>query len=473
MQKLLFTLTFLLSTLFCVAQFADIHSFNYTNGGDPSGSLILSADSTKVYGMTPNGGANNYGCIFVMDTNGSNYRELYDFNYIDGAKPFGSLVLAGGNLYGVTRSGGINQDGVIFQVDTVNGGRYRDIFNFNYTNGKSPNGSLIIYKNVLYGTTDSGGTNGQGNIFSIDTNGTHFRDMYNFNGTSGSYPMGSLTMVRNKLYGMTNTGGAHTDGVIFSIDTNGAAYKDMFDFTSGIGTLPYGSLVAGGNALFGMTYYNGLHNQGVLFSIDTNGSGYKILVNFSGPNGSDPEGSLIVSGNRLYGMTSEGGINASGNVFSVKTNGTGFVKMFDFDNINGGYPKGDLVLDGNSLLGMTMNGGANSSGVVFKIDTNAVSYLAVNSLMTNSEELRVYPNPNNGRFTIEVNSEKLKVNSVAEIYNSLGQKVYSSPFIPDSYRDHHSSFIIDVSGQPAGIYLYRVITEMGDLISSGKVVVEK
>jgi len=102
--------------------------------------------------------------------------------------------------------------------------------------------------------------------------------------------------------------------------------------------------------------------------------------------------------------------------------------------------------------------------------TDAV-ILGANETPEQATITNVYPNPNNGIFKISLNTISEKSN--VEIYNSLGQKVYSSPFIPDSYRDHNSSFIIDISGQPAGIYLYRIITEGGDLIGEGKVVVEK
>ena len=40
-----------------------------------------------LYGMTSKGGANHQGCIFSIDTNGSNYRDLFDFNGIGGANP--------------------------------------------------------------------------------------------------------------------------------------------------------------------------------------------------------------------------------------------------------------------------------------------------------------------------------------------------------------------------------------------------
>ena len=63
--------------------------------------------------------------------------------------------------------------------------------------------------------------------------------------------------------------------------------------------------------------------------------------------------------------------------------------------------------------------------------------------------------------------------SVVEVYNMLGEKVYSHYKItnPDNYRE--SNYQIDLSSQPNGVYLYRVITETGDLVGEGKLIIQK
>ncbi len=79
----------------------------------------------------------------------------------------------------------------------------------------------------------------------------------------------------------------------------------------------------------------------------------------------------------------------------------------------------------------------------------------------------LYPNPNNGIFTIQANSQQLMANGQVEIYNILGEKVYSESNI------QNPTFNIDLSSQPNGIYLYRVLNENGSLIGEGKVVIAK
>jgi uncharacterized repeat protein (TIGR03803 family) len=163
---------------------------------------------------------------------------LFNFNGKNGNWPSGSLILSGKMLYGMTSQGGIDTEGNIFSIDT-NGGEYKDLFDFNgKNNGGGPMGSLIISGKELYGMTISGGKYDSGCIFSIDTNGSVYKDMFDFNGKNGAYPEGSLTLYGSKLYGMTWTGGAFDSGCVFSIDTDGKGYKDLFDFNGKNGAYP-------------------------------------------------------------------------------------------------------------------------------------------------------------------------------------------------------------------------------------------
>ncbi len=84
-----------------------------------------------------------------------------------------------------------------------------------------------------------------------------------------------------------------------------------------------------------------------------------------------------------------------------------------------------------------------------------------------SGSIVVYPNPSNGLFNLEIRNEELGVNNTVEVYNMLGEKVYSR------FSAFNSPFSINLSGEPNGIYLYRVINEMGDLIGTGKLSIQK
>jgi hypothetical protein len=90
--------------------------------------------------------------------------------------------------------------------------------------------------------------------------------------------------------------------------------------------------------------------------------------------------------------------------------------------------------------------------------------LALNEINNSNENISIYPNPSNGKFTIEVkgNKEKGKV----DIYNILGEQVYSK------LSTFNSPFSININTQPVGIYFYRLTSEKGEFIGSGKLVIQ-
>src|ERR1700720_4134184 len=77
-------------------QTASIYSFE--NNEYPHGSLTLS--NNKMYGMTEGGGTNGFGYIFSVNKNGTEFKDIWDFNDTgaiagnsNGAEPYGSLTL--------------------------------------------------------------------------------------------------------------------------------------------------------------------------------------------------------------------------------------------------------------------------------------------------------------------------------------------------------------------------------------------
>jgi len=135
----------------------------------------------------------------------------------------------------------------------------------------------------------------------------------------------------------------------------------------------------------------------------------------------------------------------------------------------GGYGGGG----GGSYLNGTVVGTpiANNKGNG-NVSIKYLSAAGINDITANAETISIYPNPSSGEFTIKANGQQLMANSYIEIYNILGERVYSQLSIanPDSYRD---PLAINLSNQPGGIYFYRVTAQGGDLVGEGKLIIKK
>jgi len=134
----------------------------------------------NLYGTTLYGGASNYGAVYKLSPGKKGKwteKLLYSFknNGKDGLVPYAAVVLdAAGNVYGTTTGGGTTGDGTVFElVAPVGKGSYKEkiLWNFNVTDGYSPEGSLILDgAGNLYGTTIYGGTGGTlaGVVFEVN-----------------------------------------------------------------------------------------------------------------------------------------------------------------------------------------------------------------------------------------------------------------------------------------------------------------
>ncbi|HTB32813.1 MAG TPA: T9SS type A sorting domain-containing protein [Bacteroidia bacterium] len=465
------TFTFSLLPHLCEAQYTDLHDFTGRNGSNPHGSLLLSG--SKFYGMTLLGGAYNGGMVFSMDTDGSGYKDIWDFYLFagpNGISPYGNLIISGNVLFGITKNGGAGGFGDIFSIKT-DGSGFKELKEFYTINGVDPQGSLLLEDTNLYGLAFTGGANMDGFIFSIDTSGKVFDDMHDFSGAGSFNPTGSLAAGPfNALYGMTSFGGANNYGCIFYILQNGIGYTDIYDFSGPDGREPHGSLIRIGNVFYGMTRIGGVNNAGCIFSINYNGSGYQVLLNFtSSLTGEYPYGDLTFAGGRLYGMTSAGAANGSGCVFSVNIDGSGFIDLLDFSLANGQTPYGSLTISGENIYGMTSAGGIDSLGTIFRLKDVG---LAVTNVMAPKETTAVCPNPSNGVFNISFSyagqSSSTLANQSITVYNVLGENI-----LTETLRSVQGNDIIDLSSRPNGVYLYRIISTDGSPVGEGKLIIQK
>ncbi len=243
--------------------------FSYGNSESlREGNLLLSGNT--LYGTTMFGGGSfgDVGAVFAVNTDGTGFTNLYSFSGTAfGAAPAGGLVLTGNTLYGTTEDGGSIGYGTVFAINT-DGTDFTNIFNFGGTNGSNPVASMILSGNTLYGVTRSDINRNYGTIFAVNTDGSGFTNLYNFNGYDGANPLGSLVLWGNTLFGTTSSGGSGGYGTVFSINTDGSCFTTLYNFSGGNdGATPYDGLIMSGNTLYGTTSSGGSNGNGTVFAL--------------------------------------------------------------------------------------------------------------------------------------------------------------------------------------------------------------
>ncbi len=90
--------------------------------------------------------------------------------------------------------------------------------------------------------------------------------------------------------------------------------------------------------------------------------------------------------------------------------------------------------------------------------------LGINEVTTNNKAVVILPNPNYGKFILQFDNDQ-HINEQVEIYNMLGEKLYNTTLLSNNTQ-------IDLSMQPQGIYLYRVISSEESTVVAGKFVIQ-
>ncbi|MGC1380613.1 MAG: choice-of-anchor tandem repeat GloVer-containing protein [Candidatus Baltobacteraceae bacterium] len=331
------------------------------------------------------------------------YKTLYTFKAGgDGTFPLANLIALDGTFFGTTSIGGASNEGTIFKVNAS--GQEAVVYSFKglHKDGSYPEYGLIAAKNVLYGTTPSGGSGqcsytssygsqlvGCGIVFKVTTSG-HEDVLYNFEaGSDGAEPVESLVALNGTLYGITVSGGTGNCsgvsgfsgcGAVFSVSTSGTE-RVLYSFKGGAdGAFPSG-LIALNGVFYGTTASGGgsgcyQYGCGTVFKMSTSGK-EDVLYRFKGrPDGSSPNGNLVVLGGSFYGSTYDGGAKNRGSVFKASMTGQERL-LYSFKGGNDGANPASGLTDVNGMLYGTTQFGAGSGcyhgfgcGSIFKITTS-------------------------------------------------------------------------------------------------------
>jgi len=303
-----------------------IYSFaGGADGSHPIGGLFRDPKTGNLYGTTVYGGSANNGTVFMVNISTHADSVLYSFKGgLDGANPYSSVVRAGTTIFGITTNGGANGYGTVFKL--TSNGQETILHNFNSAfpvlDGAYPYGGLVLYKGLLYGTTTMGGDSNLGTVFSISKTGAYAL-LYSFKGGSndGQNPYAGVAFdASGNIFGTTYGGGLDNAGVVFKLAGGGAeTVIHSFARNSADGINPYASLVLYKKNFYGTTLQGGgSANGGTAFMITPTGV-ETVLHSFTGgADGFNPYGALVRdSHNTFYSTTLVGGTANLGIVFHV------------------------------------------------------------------------------------------------------------------------------------------------------------
>ncbi len=199
-----------------------------TNGSAPNGDLAVDAGGnlygTTFYGIYGTSSYNN-GTVFELKAGAATVNTVASFTgTANGNGPRDGLVAdAAGNLYGATENGGANGGGTVFEIKVATG-TITTLATFGGTSQPS-GGVLVDSAGNVFGTTLFGGANGDGTVFEVKAGSNAITTLVTFAGTSnGSNPIGDLiTDGAGDLFGTTEGGGTNGDGTAFEITAAGVA----------------------------------------------------------------------------------------------------------------------------------------------------------------------------------------------------------------------------------------------------------
>ena len=292
------------------------------------------------------------------------------------------------------------------------------IHTFSGTDGAQPGGGLVAGPDgALYGVTDAALNSGDSAttdiLYKVRQDGTGFQVLHTFPGTSsgtnsgGSAP-NQLLLVNGFLYGTTYTGGANGTGVIFKIDTSGGAFQILHTFSAlnaqsqnadGAGATA-GLILGPDGALYGTTTTAGTSGGGIVYKINSDGSGFQAVYAFpattpsarTNATGSQPGTALTyASTGLLYGTTQAGGASGLGTVFKITPAGQSFGTLHSFDNAGGYASLGLIAASDGNLYGTTFvggSGGSSAGGTLFRL-TPGGTYQVLKSFTTGTGQIAI------------------------------------------------------------------------------------
>jgi len=381
----LILLTFLASLIPAMhAQtFSVIHSFTAGAGGKAPFAGVTIRGNT-FFGTTS--GNDGCGTVYQLTHSGANWLFSTLAATPNDCFPFARVVFGpDSHLYGTSRFGKAYSGGTAFKLAPPVGicrtvACYWPIDDLHVfgsgTDGQGlGNGDLIWDKQGnIYGTTEYGGTYGDGTVYELtpSENGYTETILYNFTGgVDGAGPIGGLVFDnKGNLFG-TTPGNVFELSYVPGVGWTEQVLYTFQNFSDGYGSRSTLILDSAGN-LYGTNSAGGTSSYGgTLFELSPSGSSWKFKVLYSFYSGQydwncGPAAALSMDGEgNIYGTTLCDGAYNWGNVFKLSNtqNGWVYTSLHDFTGAtDGGWVASNVSIDTDGTLYGTAAYGANCGG---------------------------------------------------------------------------------------------------------------
>ncbi len=104
-------------------------------------------------------------------------------------------------------------------------------------------------------------------------------------------------------------------------------------------------------------------------------------------------------------------------------------------------------------------------GSVLWVDDASVTLpTGIFQMFEKNDNIQMYPNPTNGIISLVQQSQAIRKQQIIEIYNLIGEKIYSA------VNNQQSEFTIDISNQPKGIYFLNLTD--GETSNTKKIILQ-
>jgi uncharacterized repeat protein (TIGR03803 family) len=351
------------------------------NAEIPSGTLVMDSNG-DLFGTSEDGGAHGDGAVFEIPAGSDTVQTLDSFNGANGIDPTdsGLAIDSAGNLYGTTQSGGAEGNGTVFEIPESNPNTIAVLGSF--AGGQNPGNTVAVDSSGnVFGIIEDGGENDTGSIWEIPAGSSELANVGGANSTTIA-SFDALVSGRNSTGAFPDPDSTLLihDGSIYGTTASGGTDEDGTVFSESGGDIsPMGiftavsncesNLVMDGNGnIFGTSAFGGGVEDGYVFELPSGQTRVSVIGEFNGTDGEFPFGSIYEDGNgNIFGTTSSGGSDNAGVAFELPTTGENAGTLLVLANSTG-TPESGIIADSNGdLFGSESSGGGDGTGDVFEL----------------------------------------------------------------------------------------------------------